>query len=80
MFMLFSVVFFPFLLPFHICMAKDARAALFAWFRVPGVYTGHTEENFGPEGLQRANEFRDYVPSPAWRVGHTCMSGYIQPE
>lgn len=41
--------------------SSDARAALFAWFRVPGVYTGHTEENFGPEGLQRANEFRDYV-------------------
>ena len=25
---------------------------------LPGVYTGHTEENFGPEGLERGNEFR----------------------
>lgn len=41
--------------------SAEPRAALFAWFRVPGVYTGHTEENFGPEGLHRANEFRHYV-------------------
>lgn len=41
--------------------SAEPRAALFAWFRVPGVYTGHTEENFGPEGLRRADEFRRYV-------------------
>jgi len=41
--------------------SSEPRAALFAWFRVPGVYTGHTEENFGPEGLRRADEFRRYL-------------------
>ncbi|CAJ1327087.1 unnamed protein product, partial [Effrenium voratum] len=42
-------------------VSAEARAALFAWFRVPGVYTGHTEENFGPEGLERADAFRRYL-------------------
>eukprot|EP00439_Symbiodinium_sp_Y106_P022404 s1735_g2.t1 len=41
--------------------SSEPRAALFAWFRVPGIYTGHTEENFGPEGLRRADEFRRYL-------------------
>eukprot|EP00434_Breviolum_minutum_P030703 symbB.v1.2.027152.t1/scaffold2767.1/size71155/1 len=48
--------------------SSEPRAALFAWFRVPGVYTGHTEENFGPEGLERGNEFRHYVRPRLQRV------------
>ncbi|CAE8599859.1 unnamed protein product, partial [Polarella glacialis] len=39
----------------------EPRAALFAWFRVPGVYTGHTEENFGPLGLRWTDAFRRQV-------------------
>lgn len=37
------------------------RAALFAWFRVPGVYSGHTQENFGEPGLRLTDLFRGYI-------------------
>ena len=38
-----------------------ALLALNVSLHPPGVYTGHTEENFGPEGLERGNEFRTLV-------------------
>jgi len=37
------------------------RAALFSWYRVPGVYTGHTDENFGELGLRRTMQLRRLV-------------------
>lgn len=40
---------------------SDPRSALFAWFRVPGVYSGHTQENFGPRGLRLTDRFRQHV-------------------
>jgi len=39
----------------------NPRAALFAWFRVPGVYTGHSEENFGAAGIDLNQEWRYFV-------------------
>lgn len=39
-------------------VSSEPRAALFAWFRVPGVYSGHTDENFGDIGLQWTDDFR----------------------
>ena len=41
--------------------SASPRAALFSWFRVPGVYTGHTEENFGQEGLELTMRFRRHL-------------------
>lgn len=37
------------------------RSALFAWYRVPGTYSGHTQENFGEMGLRTTDRFREYV-------------------
>lgn len=37
------------------------RAALFSWYRVPGVYSGHTQENFGDQGLRLTDQFRQHV-------------------
>eukprot|EP00929_Paragymnodinium_shiwhaense_P014263 TRINITY_DN122165_c0_g1_i1.p1 TRINITY_DN122165_c0_g1~~TRINITY_DN122165_c0_g1_i1.p1 ORF type:complete len:616 (+),score=95.35 TRINITY_DN122165_c0_g1_i1:86-1933(+) len=41
--------------------SSDPRAALFAWFRVPGTYTGHTDENFGRPGLEITTKFRKHL-------------------
>eukprot|EP00928_Gymnodinium_smaydae_P022396 TRINITY_DN18829_c0_g1_i1.p1 TRINITY_DN18829_c0_g1~~TRINITY_DN18829_c0_g1_i1.p1 ORF type:complete len:393 (-),score=54.79 TRINITY_DN18829_c0_g1_i1:539-1654(-) len=38
-----------------------ARPALLSWFRVPGVYTGHASENFGPRGVALTMQFRRLV-------------------
>lgn len=49
--------------------ASDApRAALFAWYRVPGVYSGHTDENFGLEGLELTMKFRRHLQERLERV------------
>lgn len=37
------------------------RAALFSWYRVPGVYSGHTDENFGRRGLELTMQFRRHL-------------------
>jgi len=37
------------------------RSALFSWYRVPGTYSGHTQENFGEIGLRTTDRFREYV-------------------
>mmetsp|Transcript_150024 Transcript_150024/g.273084 ORF Transcript_150024/g.273084 Transcript_150024/m.273084 type:complete len:865 (+) Transcript_150024:69-2663(+) len=40
---------------------SEDRYALFAWFRVPGVYSGHSDENFGEIGLKTTVEWRKYI-------------------
>jgi len=42
-------------------VSSAPRSALFAWFRVPGVYSGHTQENFGPDGLWLTDAFRRHI-------------------
>eukprot|EP00929_Paragymnodinium_shiwhaense_P037292 TRINITY_DN19894_c0_g1_i1.p1 TRINITY_DN19894_c0_g1~~TRINITY_DN19894_c0_g1_i1.p1 ORF type:complete len:453 (+),score=31.78 TRINITY_DN19894_c0_g1_i1:245-1603(+) len=37
------------------------RAALLSWYRVPGIYTGHTDENFGNAGVTQMTEWRRHV-------------------
>jgi len=41
--------------------SSEPREAMFAWFRVPGVYSGHTDENFGEAGLELAVRWRKYL-------------------
>lgn len=41
--------------------SEHPRAALFSWYRVPGVYSGHTDENFGKLGLELTMRFRKHV-------------------
>eukprot|EP00747_Dinoflagellata_sp_TGD_P167910 gnl/TRDRNA2_/TRDRNA2_193217_c0_seq1.p1 gnl/TRDRNA2_/TRDRNA2_193217_c0~~gnl/TRDRNA2_/TRDRNA2_193217_c0_seq1.p1 ORF type:complete len:604 (+),score=81.00 gnl/TRDRNA2_/TRDRNA2_193217_c0_seq1:145-1956(+) len=40
---------------------SSPRCALFAWYRVPGVWSGHTDENFGAPGLKVTTQWRRYV-------------------
>lgn len=64
--------------------SPDPRAALFSWYRVPGVYSGHTDENFGETGWKQTMQFRRHVqPSliqaidAEWR---NCPSGAVAKE
>eukprot|EP00747_Dinoflagellata_sp_TGD_P191926 gnl/TRDRNA2_/TRDRNA2_56006_c1_seq1.p1 gnl/TRDRNA2_/TRDRNA2_56006_c1~~gnl/TRDRNA2_/TRDRNA2_56006_c1_seq1.p1 ORF type:complete len:570 (+),score=92.42 gnl/TRDRNA2_/TRDRNA2_56006_c1_seq1:1-1710(+) len=41
--------------------SDDPRAALFAFFSVPGVYAGHSDENFGPPGLKETTRWRRHI-------------------
>jgi len=37
------------------------RAALFAWYRVPGIFSGHAEENFGDDGVLETTRWRRHL-------------------
>eukprot|EP00930_Biecheleria_cincta_P095297 TRINITY_DN87278_c0_g1_i1.p1 TRINITY_DN87278_c0_g1~~TRINITY_DN87278_c0_g1_i1.p1 ORF type:complete len:677 (+),score=74.75 TRINITY_DN87278_c0_g1_i1:98-2128(+) len=64
--------------------SSNPRAALFSWYRCPGVYSGHTDENFGETGWKYTMQFRRHIQptlvkaiDAEWR---NCPSGAVAKE